>query len=389
MLIAGVSVRGFAESAARAGYDVIAVDGFTDLDLATLVPIVRLARVAGRFSIPAALAAAGAASTDAVAYLAGFENHPAAVQRLARGRVLWGNSPATLLQVRDPRWLARALAAREITTLAVRTTAPARPRRDPGVGGAWLLKPRRSGGGHGIERWREGMRVPRGWYLQQRARGVPGSIVFAADGRRVVPIGLSRILAGSRALGAGRFRYAGNILAARGDPQFAEDATLFDRASALAAAVTEAAGLVGVNGVDFVARRGVPYATEVNPRYTASMELVERAYGLSMFAVHVGACRGELPQFDLAAARSTPHRGAIGKAIVYARRDLIVGDTRAWLEDDTVRDVPRPGERIARHRPVCTVFARGRNAARCYSALAARARAVYSAIEGRKVARSA
>src|SRR2546429_1543130 len=50
------------------------------------------------------------------------------------------------------------------------------------------------------------------------------------------------------------------------------------------------------------------------------MELVERAYGISLFDVHARACRQALPAFDLAAARRRAPE-AIGKAIVYARRD--------------------------------------------------------------------
>lgn len=372
VLIAGVSTRGFAESAARAGYDVVAVDAFGDLDLharARLVLHTRDRR--GRFTTRAALRAATGIACDAVAYVAGFENHPRAVAALARGRVLWGNPPAVLRRVRDPLVLARKLQARGLPTPAVRATRPPPPSRS-----RWLVKPRASGGGHGVAPWRAGARLPAGSFLQQRIAGVAGSIVFAADGKRAVPLGLSRGLAGERAFGASGFRYCGNILAAT------DDAGL-PAAAALAEAVTEAFGLVGVNGIDFIARRGVPYPVEVNPRYTASMELAERAYGLSIFDIHARACAGELPSFDLATARRGP--GAIGKAIVHARRDLTVGDTRPWLEDESVRDVPRPGEHIARGRPVCTVFARGRDAAACHVALVERAEWVYRAIEGRGV----
>ena len=85
--------------------------------------------------------------------------------------------------------------------------------------------------------------------------------------------------------------------------------------------------MVGVNGIDFVARDASLYAIEVNPRWSASMELVERAYGLSMFGAHAAACTaGALPAFDLARARR--RAGAIGKAVVFARRDVVTGDTR-------------------------------------------------------------
>jgi predicted ATP-grasp superfamily ATP-dependent carboligase len=35
---------------------------------------------------------------------------------------------------------------------------------------------------------------------------------------------------------------------------------------------------------------------------------------------------------------------------------MVVGDTDPWLERG-VRDVPHPGERIAKGRPICTVVA--------------------------------
>ncbi len=387
VLIAGVSTRGFAESAARAGYDVVAVDGFGDLDLRAGAQTVVVARQASRFSASAAARAARSIPRDAVCYVASFENHPRAVGALARRGTLWGNPPGVLARVRDPLGVAQALVARGFATPEVRLTPPGTTSRL-----AWLVKPHASGGGSGIAPWETGhggrggrggrtrARVPGARYLQQRIAGVPGSIVFAADGRRAVPLGLSLLLVGERAFGAepGGFRYCGNILA----PAAPGLAAVAGR---LAAAVTEEFGLVGVNGIDFIAADGVPYPIEVNPRYTASMELLERASGglISIFDVHTRACAGTLPALDFAAAGRTA--GALGKAILYARRDVTLPDTRGWLEDGTVRDIPAPGQRIARGRPICTIFAHAADAARCRAALAARARALYRAVEERRV----
>jgi len=196
-------------------------------------------------------------------------------------------------------------------------------------------------------------------------------------------LGLSRILAGERRFGADGFRYCGSILGAAADSQFPDDARLLERAARLAQAVTAAWGLVGVNGVDFVARRGVPFAIEVNPRYTAAMELVERAYGLSIFEIHARACAGTLPAFDLAGARRGA-REAIGKAILYARRPSAMGEAHAWLADPDVRDVSPPGTRLAPRDPVCTIFAHARDAAACHAALVQRAIARYRDIERRE-----
>ena len=59
--------------------------------------------------------------------------------------------------------------------------------------------------------------------------------------------------------------------------------------------------------------------------------------------------------------------------------------TARWLEDDDVRDVPAPGERIARGHPICTVFAQGRSVTACGGALAARARTVYRSLDVHRV----
>jgi len=286
--------------------------------------------------------------------------------------------------VGKPASLARVVGKAGLPAPRVRLTRPA-----PGVRGGWVVKPLHSGGGDGVAVWRtgRGAPMPRRSYFQERIVGVTGSIVFVADGRRAVPLGLSRVLAGETAFGADGFRYCGNILGAAGDPQFPADERLLDRATLLAQTVTRAFGLVGVNGVDFVARRGLPWAIEVNPRYTAAMELVERAYGISMFDVHVRACRHSLPTFDLAAARRRAP-DAVGKAIVYARRPIALGDTRPWVLDADVRDISPPGTRFAPREPICTIFARGRDATACFAALARRAAGIYRDV-GRREARSA
>jgi predicted ATP-grasp superfamily ATP-dependent carboligase len=275
-----------------------------------------------------------------------------------------------------------------------------RPREDEAASdrqrvGRWLVKPRASGGGHGIAVWEPGAPIPAGSYLQELVDGTPASIVFVAARRRAVPIAVSRQLIGDGAFGSHGFRYCGNILERRAEAQFENGSALVEAACHLAHAVTEEFDLVGVNGVDFVARDGVPYLVEINPRWCSSMELVERAFGLSVFRAHADACaRGALPERSLtvgdggrqpARVDSTAHDAAapsaVGKAIVFARRDLVVGDTHAWLHHPDVADVPHPGEAIRRGRPVCTVFAAGDDDASCYEALARRAAQVYAELD--------
>ena len=161
----------------------------------------------------------------------------------------------------------------------------------------------------------------------------------------------------------------------------ASDAGLADVLSGIAATMSRDFGLRGLNGIDFVIERGVPYAIEVNPRWSSSMELAERAYGLSLFGAHAAACaEGRLPDFDLKRAQTGAK--TIGKAIVFARRKVRVGDTAAWLDDASIRDVPHPGEHIPAGAPVCTVFASSDDMTSCHAALIARADEIYQLLAG-------
>ena len=370
VLIAGVSTRALAVSAMRAGYRVTAIDAFGDLDLRAAADVIALRPEWGPPFSPAAAAVAARTARlrgVLVAYTSNFENYPTAVAGLARCGRLLGNPPAVLTRIRNPTELMRTMRARGFATPDTR----ARPLPAGSGPGSWLLKPRRSGGGHGTSAWR-GQPVPRTHYLQERIAGIPGSLVFAADGRRAAPLGLSRQLVGDARFGARGFRYCGSLIGP-GSGLFPRQEELLELATRMATALTEEFGLIGLNGVDFIARDGIPYPIEVNPRYCASMELVERAQGLSLFQVHARACRGHLP----AGPRPTP--AVEGKAIVFARRNITLGDTRPWLAQGTFGDVPQPGERIVRGRPICTVFATGKDMASCNRLLIRRAAAVYRA----------
>jgi predicted ATP-grasp superfamily ATP-dependent carboligase len=192
---------------------------------------------------------------------------------------------------------------------------------------------------------------------------------------------VSRQLVGDPAFGAGGYRYCGSILGAPGDGQFAQEDRLVDAAASLARVIAAEFDLVGVNGIDFITRDGVPYAVEVNPRWSSSMELAELAYRVSILGMHAAACRnGTLPHFDLAAARHSA--AAIGKAVVFARQDVTVRNTGNWrTAEDDVRDIPHAGDHILAGAPVCTVFATGRDSAACYEALVARANRLYAQLE--------
>ena len=118
-----------------------------------------------------------------------LENHPAALHRLQRGRTLWGNPPQVLARARDPAALTEVVRAAGLPAALVRKHPP---RLVPGSSvSRWLLKPRASGGGHGIVPWSPGAAVPRSCVLQQRMPGRAASVLFAADGERAIVLGVT------------------------------------------------------------------------------------------------------------------------------------------------------------------------------------------------------
>lgn len=361
VVIAGVSTRALAESAHASGFGCFAIDAFGDLDQRQWATTLGLRRDLGQaYSAPRAVAAARRFEAEHVAYVGNFENHPAAVGRLAQGRSLLGNAPASLRLARDPRALAAAVeraGGRVPRTLFPGEVVPAR--------GHWLGKPVRGGGGQGVRDLAAGERVGPRRIAQERIAGVAASVSFLADGRRGLVLGIARGLAGDPAFGSRSYRYCGSLLPFSVAPRVRE------RLEAVVQEATRAFGLVGLNGIDVVLAGEQPFVLEINPRFSASMELIERGGARDLFQLHAEACRGQLPD-----RAPTLAAGCWGKAIVWASSPVEMPDTRSWLAREDVRDVPFPGERIGRGQPICSVLAHAPDLDACYTTLVERARRV-------------
>lgn len=352
VVIVGASVRGLAESAARAGHAVHAIDLFGDLDLRAVAATVQEAR-----PYPAGLPAAIATCPPGpVIYTGALENHPDLLAAIARERPLAGCPPQAVTAVRDPERLAAALRAAGLAFPETRGDPSGLPED-----GSWIVKPRRSAGGHGIEPWR-GPTAGRDqehvvWQRRVAGRPLAAAFLFAAGRPRLV--GASRQLLGRRWCHAQPFHYCGSIDL---DPATLAPAVReqLDRLGDLLGARF---GLVGLVGVDVVVDREARlHVIEVNPRPTASMELVERATGLSLVTAQLAACGLASPP-----AEARPRTGAWSKAILFAGHDTaidapalaalraVAGPAHAGRA--LLADIPHPPQVIPAGRPIATLFA--------------------------------
>jgi uncharacterized protein len=356
---------------------VLAFDRFGDLDLQRLCPSVSLAHdLGGGGGMADLVNAAERAPADSVIYGAGLENRPDLIARLAARRTLLGCTPETLRRVRDPALLGASLGAAGLAY--PRTLSAAEASASAGADRRWLRKPVRGGGGRGVREWRGG-RLPAGVVVQERIRGVPCSAAAVADGRSAVLLGVSEQLVGRRALGVRGFRWCGNVVPPRLPAR--ERRALAHAAQAICAHVAAAFALRGLFGVDVVWDGERAWVVEVNPRPTASLEVIETVQGVRPFAAHLEACAGRLPPARTVHSSSDPPRAA-GKAVLYATEDVRVPDSRGW-PDRGIRDVPHPDEPIAAGHPICTLVAAGRTSDAVLADLEARAAALRGELHDR------
>ncbi len=338
LLIVGASGRAAAASAVRAGWQPVVIDLFADDDTRAMGPV---------FPCPmdeypqGFVALAERAPPGPWMYTGGLENYPEVVEAISRDRELFGVGPETLDRVRDPFFLASIL-----PMLAMRREGESLDPRK-----RWLRKPLRGSGGFGIaELPLTASETGPGHeaYAQEWVEGSPYSALFLFADSSPVLLGTCAQLIGEARLNAPPFRYCGNIGPLPADNALtAELERIGDTLRSL--------GLRGLIGVDFICTTDGIRVLEVNPRYTASVGLYERATGELLLARHIDCFSdpGALPR----AENGQPAGLKIqGKAILYAERTFAVAANHPWRGPDFA-DIPAVGSVIPAGQPVVTLFA--------------------------------
>jgi uncharacterized protein len=362
ILIVGASTRAAAQSAIRAGFHPTCADQFADEDLREIADVLTLPRY------PDDLPKVVANSPDCPwIYTGALENRPALLQKLAALRPLLGNPADVVRAVRNPFRLYRALVGNGLPALEVRPTDEPPPQN-----GDWMLKPCRGSAGRGIYLWDSAAPnlndLGEPYYFQERAGGRGLSGLYLASGGTTTLIGATEQWIGHTELSARPFAYCGSI----GPIDLPEPAgrQIADTGDHIAFEF----GLRGLFGIDFLLEGEVAWPTEVNPRYTASVEIYERSHELALLDWHVRACRCHaapshsrdlMDQFrsTLTRARVTGGGHKAAKAIVYAPFGLQAPNlarlqqtpdfSAAGIE---IADRPAVGLPLPQGTPICTLI---------------------------------
>ncbi|MCE9589357.1 MAG: ATP-grasp domain-containing protein [Planctomycetes bacterium] len=374
LIIIGASARAAAQSALRAGWSPHCVDLFADRDLAAIAPVRRCPLDQYPDAIPKLVADLPAGP---VLLVGAMENHLEVVEQLAEHRPMLGSSIDTMRAARDPFRSAGMTAIPGVRPCKALATTPTD--RNTAGDHTWLVKLRRGAGGRGIHRWND-QPIDEHHYLQEFIDGPSIAAIFVADESSCRLVGVTRQLVGLAGFAARPFHYCGSI------GPISLPLALDTALQNLGDALTRTHGLRGVFGVDAILDpQNNIRPVEVNPRYTASVEILERAGAPSPLVGEGGESasrvRGGSPATmpsvlagdPLTIPDATPHppraRGTLspkgegktlhGKAVLFAHNATAAPDFYRWFTPDEIADVPAIGEPIPAGHPVCTVFASG------------------------------
>ena len=351
----------------RAGFSPWCVDLFADRDLRAMAPVHRCAP--DRYP-DAMLELLDVAPAGPVLLTGALENYTQFLDDVGQRRQLLGSTADAIRAVRSPTALCQISPIEGLRLPQVRDRNLSPSDQADGERDAtprWLIKPCRSAGGMGIHPWLDGRdSIPPEHILQEYIAGTSISAVFAADRDRARLLGVTRQIIGESVFGVADFRYCGSI-----GPMALESAQEVALAH-LGASLARIFDLRGIFGVDAIIdnhRRVCP--VEVNPRYTASVEVLERF-------TH-GAFLGPLDKI-LDALITGSAMACHGKAILFTKRDVHVSDLGNDVHADCLADVPKVGAHIKAGAPICTIFASGSDHASCLARLCDLASKLYAVL---------
>ena len=382
VLIVGGSTRAAAWSALRAGWRPICADLFADLDTRQIAEIIPVR------DFPASLPEDFSnVQADGWFYTGGLENHPNIIEQIMRPDALygplWGTSPTALRLVRDPFWLAETLRAAELPALDVLPKSSS-PRAD----GTWLQKPLASAGGRAIRAWDQkaaSRNFGEPHYFQKFVEGDSCSAVFRVRDDKVEWLGATQQLIQFEASRASvPFAYCGSFGPIdQPDSPILLPAKSRDCLTRIACELARKSGLYGLFGIDFVLDQDRVWVTELNPRYTASMEVLELSRRQSLVAAttKLDSRRSNNLRIEHDQLVAEPSE-FVAKAILYAQKKFPAPDLIHFMRHESpwliphIADVPVPGTVIEAGWPICTVFGSGRSPQECLSTLTVRSQLV-------------
>lgn len=349
LILIGASVRALAFSCIRAGYNPWCIDLYADEDLTKNCPTTLITK-----SFPDEISdLIKTAPKVPILYTGGLENHSALLQSLSAERTVLGITGNTLTNLRNTPEFYNLLKSKQINTPNIITST-----KDLNKETSYLRKPKYRSGGLGIKPFepsKQTMVDDSDFYYQEFIKGESRSAIFCFTESGFELLGTSIQSSGTQSLHASDFLYSGSMGPVK--PCNSELTEL----QTIGEIISSNYRPRGLLGMDYILNDSSIFPLEINPRYTASMEVLELALGQNFITKHMQA-------FGFKAICENPARtepSVIGKAIYYAPHDVLIPEDAPWVSIEAnprlfspFADIPRANSTIDKGSPVVTIFAK-------------------------------
>ncbi len=337
ILLLGHHVRFLAQAAARAGFDVWAADCFGDEDTrAAASRWHRLPEISSltATSLHTVLTDLSGGEPCHLICGSGVELFYPLLARLPAQMHLPGNSIKTIAQIKTPLRFFSMLSRLGIAFPETCFHYPEEPND-------FLCKSATGMGGDHIRPARIGP-FDVDVYYQKVQCGQSGSVLFLAHGPRVHLLSVNRQYLSPV---PDRPYRLGHIVS-----PWLISHEHWQQLYAMIVAISRETDLRGINSLDFMLVDGDIVVLEVNPRLSASAELLPSQE--HVFEWHMAACYGALPDTPCSVNQNKKMLRVLH--YVYAPYDLVVPDNMQWPA--ACRDIPASGSLVIRHQPLCTLI---------------------------------
>ncbi len=352
VILIGASIRAAAQSAKRAGLNVIGVDLFGDQDCRTACD--RFALLDG--SGDAARLLDEFADAELVC-VGGFADPGSLSRTLGRHACRLEKPIAMQDRLKQPKLLREIASAGGVSFPD--TFSPNDPNIDetlPLTDGRWIIKPRSGSGGIGVS-WLDTAiaNVSSDVVIQRYISGRRYGVTMLIDRDRVTLLGVCRSLihrhGGEDPM---PFLYAGSF------GPVSIDQNLTGLVTDIGSAIAQRTGVIGLCNIDLIVdRSGKPWLLEINPRWSGSSEVIEQSMigdVVSLLAIGRDPRRASMSVMD-------PKRQTY-KRVIYAPREaeplrFQLQAIAPELNDQVqVADIPADGTVIEPGWPICSVLVR-------------------------------
>jgi predicted ATP-grasp superfamily ATP-dependent carboligase len=240
----------------------------------------------------------------------------------------------------------------------------------------WLIKPFQSGGGIGTFDFDANHELPkqRDGYLQKRMPGETIGVTFLSSSVGSTFVGATAAWPLESNERVNRYVYRGSY------GPIALSRNNIDKLQRFATIAGRESGLLGVWQADFLLHENELTLLEINPRWSASMDLLDVGIDMRLVQKHEMCARGMMTSKSLkqlamnaSSGAMAPQARMMGKLIVYASRPWIVTDAQSdlwwsnrWNMDSSAAiqscqfaDIPTAGTSISAGGPILTLMTAG------------------------------